>query len=456
MSQCGDETLDGVGQAFLKRADTMDTILFSITETTAFLPRTVWTRDAHDFLKEPPASCVKQKTMKTPLPFLLGFALSQIVAVTMQAAVVTSYQTNLNLCPLPANFAANIFTPIPSGGAYVSGDFLFFRDDDERRGGSLIVRCDAQGRVVWTNVTEPMDCTVANQVNALDRHENLIMVGTYRGISGATIKYTPTGVPLWTNTFAEYGSQARALALDSSGAVIVGLANVLSDTSDLDPKPFVLVKYRADGRPLWTNRLSVGFTALKTDHAGNIYGSGSRLVSGYFDYERTTMKLTKAGVPVWTNRVDHSGFGTTAVDRFGHVYVASSYFLVIPNQDPFNTYTLQTGVDLFKYGRDGSPVWTNRYDQITTVEALAVDSQGSILLAGNDAIHTTDPTNGIVTLKISARGKTLWSEQAPFGSNRYDYSARFGTVLPHRVTVVQDVQMGGYSTYTVTYRERRP
>ena len=66
----------------------------------------------------------------------------------------------------------------------------------------------------------------------------------------ATVKYSGTGVPLWTNLYGDSGDdQASALAVDGSGNVFVTGASGSGGSYD-----YATIKYSGAGVPLWTNR----------------------------------------------------------------------------------------------------------------------------------------------------------------------------------------------------------
>jgi hypothetical protein len=79
--------------------------------------------------------------------------------------------------------------------------------------------------------------------------------GTGSGYDYATVKYSNSGVSLWTNRYNGPGStndEARGLAVDSSGNVYVtGDSYSGSSPSSAD---YATVKYSSAGVPLWTNR----------------------------------------------------------------------------------------------------------------------------------------------------------------------------------------------------------
>ena len=96
----------------------------------------------------------------------------------------------------------------------------------------------------------------------------------------ATIKYSNAGVPLWTNRYngpANRGDKGYRMAVDSSGNVFVtGSSQNTSGNFD-----YATVAYSNTGVPLWTNRyngpanvfdFAIG---IAVDRSGNVFVTGN-------------------------------------------------------------------------------------------------------------------------------------------------------------------------------------
>jgi hypothetical protein len=134
--------------------------------------------------------------------------------------------------------------------------------------------------------------------------------------------------------------------------------------------------------------------ARRYDGPGNSYDSGSQvavdraggvIVTGTSSgpgtgYDFATVKYAKDGTALWTNRYDgpgHQGDSANylALDGADNVYAAG------------DSIGLGTGPDLtvIKYSSDGVPAWTNRYNSSGTnfdyPAGFAVDAAGNVVVA---------------------------------------------------------------------------
>lgn len=112
----------------------------------------------------------------------------------------------------------------------------------------------------------------------------------------ATLKYSASGAPLWTNYFP---GASTNIAADANGNVIA--------------LGWETVKYSSLGAPLWTN--SLGASALSLDPAGNIYlGRQTPAV----------VALSSAGQALWTNLF--GGYiNALAADSGGDAFVTGGF-----------------------------------------------------------------------------------------------------------------------------------
>jgi hypothetical protein len=223
----------------------------------------------------------------------------------------------------------------------------------------------------------------------------------------ATIVYTSAGVPMWTNRYNGFGNSfdyAAAIAVDTNGnAFVTGSVSNLDATYD-----YVTLKYSLGGMALWTNHYNAGTNspapkAIATDNNGNVFVTGTTASTTYFDY--VTLKYSGAGLTLWTNSYTGPGNGVDepeaiAVDSQGSVFVAG-YSAGVSIYANFAT---------IKYSNGGVPLWTNRWSGTTNNESvatsLALDGSGNVAVTGFFYAGSTT-ADDIATVAYSNTGVAL-------------------------------------------------
>ncbi|MEO7299322.1 MAG: SBBP repeat-containing protein [Verrucomicrobiota bacterium] len=189
------------------------------------------------------------------------------------------------------------------------------------------------GAALWTNrYNGPGNNDDRANAMAVDGSGNVFVTGYSHGGSSyndyATIKYSGGGVALWTNRYngpGNYDDQATAVAVDGSGNVFVTGYSFGTNSN----RAFTTIKYSGTGVALWTNRFDGNSdprpNAVAVDGSGNVFVTGYSYSSGSLrDY--ATLAYSGAGVALWTNRYNGPGNGNDyaqamAVDRNGNVFV---------------------------------------------------------------------------------------------------------------------------------------
>jgi hypothetical protein len=271
----------------------------------------------------------------------------------------------------------------------------------------LIIKYSGAGVPLWTNrYDEPGNSRdVANAV-ALDASGNVFVTGYSEGGGSsayATIAYSGAGVPLWTNRYDGPYAQATAVAVDGSGNVFVTGHSITFGSGNID---YVTIKYSGTGVPLWTNRYngpanSSDFaSALAVDGSGNVFVTGlSDSASPGFgpSYDYATVAYSGAGVRLWTKRYNGPVNGddyanAVAVDASGNVFVTGWSY---GSESTLGYLTIG-------YSGAGVPLWTNRYNgpgnSSDQAVAVAVDRSSNVFVTGTSA-----------TIAYSSAGAPLWT-----------------------------------------------
>jgi uncharacterized delta-60 repeat protein len=289
----------------------------------------------------------------------------------------------------------------------------------------------ADGTPVWTNIySGPGNNTDQAYSLALDANGNVFVTGYSKNASipissydYLTIKYSNTGVPIWTNRYNGTGNgddYAYCLALDTNGNVFVtGYSKGTGSGND-----YVTIKYSNTGVSMWTNRYNgpgngddqAGQIVL--DISGNVYVTGESTGSGS-GYDFATIKYSNNGLPLWTNRFNGQAGGTDqafsmVVDRNGNIYVAGNSFGSGGNYDYATV----------KYSTDGIPLWTNFYNGPGNLDDIAysvkVDGGGNALVTGFTTL--SGGTTDFATIKYSSDGMPLWTNRYNDPINNFDYA----------------------------------
>jgi hypothetical protein len=304
-----------------------------------------------------------------------------------------------------------------SGNVYVTGNSGGSTNTDY-----ATVAYSSAGVPLWTNFYRGPHRYDEAVAVAADGSGNVFVTGSSESGSSwdyATIKYSATGVPLWTNRYDSTGNDyVHAVAVDSSGNVFV-----TGGAESFNNGGYVTVKYSGAGVPLWTNSYDLRgiyadkALAVAVDSSGNVIVTGtSESNTSYYDY--ATIKYSPSGVPLWTRRYSGPGDNydearSVAVDTSGNVFVTGS------SMDGDFRYRYAT----IKYSASGTELWVRRYggDPFGSdfATALAVDSSGNVFVTGWGS--GGGPFDDYATVAYSAAGVPLWTNR--FGVPGSDHAA---------------------------------
>ncbi len=289
--------------------------------------------------------------------------------------------------------------------------------------------------------TQPSEIHIKKLV--VDNQGNVIGAGhgdvDGNGRDMLVLKYSESGVPLWTNRYngAVSGDDiANDVAVDQAGAIIVtGHSTGLAGNTD-----YLTIKYSAAGVALWTNRYD------GTDHfydmamAVAVDTNGNVFVTGEADDNIATIAYSSGGLPLWTN---HYSVPSHNVDRGNDVTVDAGGNVIVTgwSSHPFiNAYDYTT----IKYSNSGATIWANVDQQPGTSDyayAVAVTTNGNVHVTGSAG-----------TVAYSASGALLWRHPAPGSSIVADKEGNLLTINgsgTYRTTKISPAGIGVWTNYHI-------
>lgn len=315
----------------------------------------------------------------------------------------------------------------------------------------LTIKYSGSGVPVWTNRYNPASSGwVALTALAVDQSGNVIVTGNSQGDFG-TIKYSIDGVPLWTNRYdgpAHGDDMGWAVAVDGAGNVFVAGESVTNDASTgVNYSDSATIKYSSGGLPLWTNRHDGFRPKLAVDGSGNVvvgdtvYG----LAGGdYGDY--TTVKYAGNGTPLWTNVY---GASASSTDRVESMALATNGNVVVTG------HTVESDFDwvTVAYSSAGLPLWTNRFNGPANGEdapaGVAVDREGNLIVVG---YSWTGNSFDYLTIKYSGDGVPLWTNSYDGPANGAEFATALAVDATGNTIVSGHSRNGtGYDYATVAY-----
>jgi len=268
------------------------------------------------------------------------------------------------------------------------------------RYGSYIVtkKYDPDGNMLWEQQYSIPDHQAVATWVLVDPFDNIVITGYPQTFSSnpvevglLTIKYDSAGNLLWSDTYSGTWAFAIRGISDADGNIYVA-GRAWFGTYD-----FVTIKYAPDGTRLWVDTFdqNSGFhtpNSMDLDSQGNLIINGGGLSGGFI-----TVLYNTDGVRQWV--VEGFGNKTTWVrlSGDGFFYLTGSFYSV-PNSND---------IWLLKYDLSGNLIWEQNYDFGATSEygtSLALDSQGNIIVAGNQGVYMH-----WITIKVDPQGTLLWS-----------------------------------------------
>lgn len=197
----------------------------------------------------------------------------------------------------------------------------------------VTIKYAPDGSLLWTQPYSRLGLESALRV-IVDSQGNVIVVGDSDNAGAQKhplVKYSNDGTPIWTNIIAGpgyAGGGVPEIATDPAGNVFLVAGTPGATTAD-----YTTVKYSSTGLPLWTNRFvdpnagNDSFFGASTDNAGNLYWAINSASPGGASYNFVTLKYAATGAAVWTNRYNGPANAddlprAMTVDTAGGVYVS--------------------------------------------------------------------------------------------------------------------------------------
>lgn len=172
----------------------------------------------------------------------------------------------------------------------------------------------AGGVPLWTNRFDGLGSYDDEaRAIAVDKSGNVYVTGSSTAFSSdfVTIAYSNSGVPLWTNTYNgpyDDNDEPNAIAVDRHGNVYV------TGSSQDESIDCATVAYSASGVPLWTNRYD-GIDlnedeafGIAVDDGGNVYIAGVSSIDG-LSQDFLTIKYAAQSLSPIPLQIDKSGSG---------------------------------------------------------------------------------------------------------------------------------------------------
>jgi hypothetical protein len=230
------------------------------------------------------------------------------------------------------------------------------------------------GVPLWTNrYNGPGHSNDLAGTIAMDGKGNVFVAGYSLGSGGnydfTTLAYSDAGVPLWTNRFdGPNGSNDYpvAIAVDANGNVFVA-GDSMGSGGDFD---FATLAYSNTGVPLWTNYYNgTGNSndyadSITVDANGNVFVIGTSMANSTGNVY-VTIAYSGAGVPLWTNRYGDGGSNSyqsvaVKVDGNGNVvvtgsggvfsdYVTIKYSAITPSPPLLKQFEMENGFFRFLF-----------------------------------------------------------------------------------------------------------
>jgi len=304
-------------------------------------------------------------------------------------------------------------TADPQGNVYVAvqNDSL-----PGARSAVIVAKYSPSGDVLWSRRFTGAACSVPAGI-ALDRWQNVFVVASCGDgqftADIVTVKYTTSGDSCWVRSFdaqGEWTDSAAAVVADTAGNVYV------AGTSFTIPGGYgcTLLRYSGSGDLDWAQLFHAGrdtycFAAAMTyDTSGCIYVGGN--AGGSY----LTLKYSLAGDLQWSRIVPNRGH-----DKITAIALDGQHNLLATGQTKNFQDGDSSGVMTVKYSPEGETLWTRRrmaLGRLNGAVAVQADGDDNVVVAGRFRGSSYSYFEGLVA-KYSWRGSELWWSVAGDGDS---------------------------------------
>jgi len=336
----------------------------------------------------------------------------------VQEAWVKHYESNL----VSSRDVARAIYVDDVGNVYITGTVEGTYTDNDY----ATIKYNPSGIKLWTAYYNgPTNDFDVPSAMAVDKMGNVYVTGgSYSStkFDYCTIKYNSHGVEQWVtrhNGSADGYDWPNDIAVDDSGNVYVtGSVESLESSHD-----YLTIKYNSLGEKQWIARYNGagngndGAAALVVDDAGNVYVTGTSVVSDP-EVDYTTVKYNSVGIEQWA--INYNGTANS-----------EDYATAIAIDDSSNVYVtgvsmgLETNLDYvtIKYNSDGQEIWKAGYNGPASsrdnAEAIVVDQAQNIYVTGWS--KGLDTNEDYATIKYNSEGEEQWVARYNGAADDVDY-----------------------------------
>ncbi|MBW4575909.1 MAG: SBBP repeat-containing protein [Aphanothece sp. CMT-3BRIN-NPC111] len=298
---------------------------------------------------------------------------------------------------------------------------------------------DSSGTQLWKKQLGTANRDDAYDV-ATDSNANVYITGSTRGSLAAVnptpgnedawvAKYNSSGTQLWKKQLSTSSYEmSKGVATDSNGNVyITGFTGGSLAAPNQGWSDAWVAKYNSSGTLLWKKQLGTssleGASDVAVDNNGNVYISGSTLISGLVGNDAWIAKYNSSGTFLWKKQVttaNNTDDSSVATDSNGNLYISSSTngSFAGPNQG-------QNDAWVAKYNSSGTELWKRQLG--TSVNDLsnhiAIDKNGLVYITGGTYGSLGGANQGnedAWVAKYNTLGTFLWKKQ--LGTSNRDSS----------------------------------